>query len=228
MAEGMLDWILSEQPAARELLRRSVVYLVPFMNPDGVLLGNYRVNRVGVNLNRVWNDPDPSYAPSVAAVVREMESFVAGGGDITIFVDYHAHSSRRKNFFFYNGSDITDPQMGAEIEAFMAVLNRINPDFTAAGSEQGGTDTRLARAWAYQALGIHAVTFEGSYQDVDYGPSTGQYMTVARYLGLGEAFGRAVAESFFGIPEGGGLALHSLGCDCGRLSRDVCGVGCEH
>jgi hypothetical protein len=208
MAEGMLDWILSEQPAARELLRSAVVYLVPFMNPDGVLLGNYRVNRVGVNLNRVWNDADPSYAPSVAAVVREMESFVADGGNIAIFVDFHTHSSERKNFLIYNGADITSPQMGAEIEAFTAVLNRINPDFTAAGSEQGGIDTRLARAWAYQALGIHAVTCEGSYQDVDHGPGAGHYMTVDRYLDLGAAFGKAVAEFFFGISEGDGLALH--------------------
>lgn len=137
-----------------------------------------------------------------------MEGFVASGSNVTIFVDFQSNSSERKNFFIYNGSDITSPQMGAEIEAFMAVLNRVNPDFTAAGSEQGGSDTGLARAWAYQALGIHAVTFEGSYQDVDYGPGVGQYMTVEGYLALGEAFGRAVAEFFFGVPDGGSPALH--------------------
>lgn len=60
MAEGMLDWILSEQPAARELLRRSVVYLVPFMNPDGVLLGNYRVNRAGINSTACGTTPIPA------------------------------------------------------------------------------------------------------------------------------------------------------------------------
>lgn len=199
-AEGFMDWLLSDDPQARELCRRSVVYLVPFMNPDGVVLGNYRVNRAGVDLNRVWNDPNPAWAPSVAAVEDEMEEFSAGDGAMKILLDFHSHSSWRKNCLVYNTAANTSEQMEAEIWQVMVAMNRINPDFTAVESEPGGASVRLQRWWAYDRFGIHAVTLESSYQDVTYGPHAGEHMTVERYRALGEASGRAVAESFYGIP----------------------------
>jgi hypothetical protein len=206
MAEGMLNWLLGGSPQAAELTRRSVVFLVPFMNPDGVLLGNYRVNSLGMNLNRVWDDPQPEFAPSVAAVEREMESAVASGREIEIFVDFHTWSTKLENFLIYTSAEASSTAMAAEIEAFMELMSEINPDFSADRAiAGGGTDTRLARPWAFQTLGIQAVTFEGAYQYVDYGPNRGQYMTAERYLALGEAFGKATAEFFHGISEGGSL-----------------------
>ena len=38
---------------------------------------------------------------------------------------------------------------------------------------------------------------------MEYGPFQGQYMTVERYLALGEALGKAVAEFFYSIDVGG-------------------------
>jgi hypothetical protein len=139
----------------------------------------------------------------VAAVVEEMQNQVAAGAEIEIFVDFHTYSTKLKNYFIYTGSDIATPEMAAEIEDFMELMSNINPDFTADRSVPGGNDTRLARPWAYQTLGIQAVTFEGSYQYTDYGPNSGQYMTVDRYLALGEAFGKATAEFYYGISEDG-------------------------
>ena len=31
--------------------------IVPMLNPDGVILGNYRCSVVGVDLNRQWAEP---------------------------------------------------------------------------------------------------------------------------------------------------------------------------
>jgi len=105
MAEGLLDWLLSGDAQADELLRRSVFYMVPFLNPDGVALGNYRVNSVGANLNREWTNRNPATAPSVAATAQAIEDFVASGRRLEFFVDFHAYSSLRTNFFFYTGRD---------------------------------------------------------------------------------------------------------------------------
>lgn len=199
MAEGFLHWLLGDSPGATALRRRGSVRLVGFMNPDGVIRGHYRTNVVGRNLNREWDAPDPATAPSVAAVQREIREFVDAGGEPALFVDFHAHSTYRRNFFFYNGAEATTPAMAAGMEAFIETFHGLNPDFTVEGSSASSElDTRIAKNWAYEALGVHAITFESSYQDVTYGPHAGEYMTTDRLRALGRDFGRAVADHFYG------------------------------
>lgn len=199
MAEGLLRWVLSDDPQAQELRRQAVFYLVPFMNPDGVALGNYRVNSVGANLNREWANQDPSTAPTVAAVASRIEALRASGRRFEFFVDFHAYSSLRKNFFFYSGLDRASPEEVQEIEALMSRFQELNGDFTRTGSGPSSDDTRLARGWAFETFGVQAVTFECSYQDITYGPRAGTYMTSDRYQELGEGLGKSIAEVLFGV-----------------------------
>ena len=199
MAEGLLLWLLSDNPQAAELRRRAVFYMVPFLNPDGVALGNYRVNSVGANLNREWSNQNPATAPSVAATTEAIESFVASGRRFDFFVDFHAYSSLRKNFFFYSGRNRAPEEQVQEIEALMDLFQAINGDFTRSRSSASSDDTRLARGWVFESFGVQAVTFEASYQDVTYGPFANQYMTADRYLALGEGLGKSLAELLFGV-----------------------------
>lgn len=199
MAEGLINWLLSDDPQAAELLREAVFYIVPFMNPDGVALGNYRVNSVGKNLNREWTNRDYSTAPSVAAVADAIERYVASSRSFDFFVDFHAYSSLRKNFFFYSGRNRAPEGQVQEMEALMDLFQSINGDFTRAGSSTSNDDTRLARGWVFESFGVHAVTFEASYQDVTYGPMALQYMTPGRWQALGGGLGKSLAELLFGV-----------------------------
>jgi murein tripeptide amidase MpaA len=203
-AEGLLLWLLSEEPQAAEFRRRGIAYMVPFMNPDGVWHGNYRVNTAGANLNREWANQNMATAPSVAATTQRIQSFVSTGGELAFFADLHSYSSLRKNFFFYSGPERAAEEQVQEVEALMERFQEINGDFTRGGSSRSSDDTRLARGWVFETFGVQAVTFESAYQDVTYGPHAGEYMTVERYLALGEGLGKAVAEVLFGIPPDGG------------------------
>ncbi len=197
--EGLLRWSLGDDPQAAEFRRRASLYMIPFMNPDGVWNGNYRVNVAGANLNREWENPDPATAPSVAAAAARIESFVAAGGDIAFFADLHSFTILRKNFFFYAGADRAPPERVQEVEALMARFEEINGDFTRDGSEPSADERRFARGWIHETFGVQAVTFESAYQDVTYGPHAGMFMTPERYMALGEGLGGAVAEVLFAI-----------------------------
>ena len=39
------------------LRRNMMIKIVPMLNPDGVILGNYRCSVTGVDLNRQWAEP---------------------------------------------------------------------------------------------------------------------------------------------------------------------------
>ena len=66
---GFLDFIMKEDDPRAHALRQTFVFkLVPMINPDGVYNGCYRTDTRGVNLNRVYMNPDPDLHPSVYAI----------------------------------------------------------------------------------------------------------------------------------------------------------------
>jgi len=50
--ESVLDFLTGPQEEAKELRDNFIFKVVPMLNPDGVVCGNYRCNLAGVDLNR--------------------------------------------------------------------------------------------------------------------------------------------------------------------------------
>lgn len=48
---------------AQKLRDKFIFKLIPMLNPDGVIHGNYRTNLAGYDLNRVWENPDKLLCP---------------------------------------------------------------------------------------------------------------------------------------------------------------------
>lgn len=194
MLEGFLDWLLGGAAEADALLRAAEIHVVPFLNPDGVVNGHYRVNGAGLDLNRVWSDPDPARAPTVAATRSLLSDWVAGGGDLRLFVDLHGDPGSRKNYMFYNLGDETRAREAVD---FMEIFEGTTTLFGAEGAEPIEVDTRLAQGWVGETFGVQAVTLEASFQDILHGPRGLDYMGVADYRELGEGLGRAVRAFWF-------------------------------
>jgi murein tripeptide amidase MpaA len=58
MAEGIMDFLTDPDNSEAEYLRNKFVFkIIPMLNPDGVIHGNYRCSLAGVDLNRKWDNP---------------------------------------------------------------------------------------------------------------------------------------------------------------------------
>ena len=50
--EGIVEFILGNEKEAKHLRDTYVFKIVPMLNPDGVIVGNYRCSLSGLDLNR--------------------------------------------------------------------------------------------------------------------------------------------------------------------------------
>eukprot|EP01033_Poteriospumella_lacustris_P001269 gene1270-924_t len=65
MMKGIMDFLTSDSPAAQQIRKLYVVFIVPILNPDGVVFGNNRCSLSGVDLNRQWKLPVRHLHPTV-------------------------------------------------------------------------------------------------------------------------------------------------------------------
>jgi cytosolic carboxypeptidase protein 2/3 len=61
MAEGFLDYLCGNEWTAKEIRKAYIFYVLPMINPDGVVAGNYRTSLFGKDLNRTF-DQSRKYA----------------------------------------------------------------------------------------------------------------------------------------------------------------------
>lgn len=71
------------------------------LNPDGVSRGYWRFDTMGVNLNRYYKEPSKELHPTIfaakTAVINEFQN-----GNLKMYVDFHAHCTKRGCFIFGN------------------------------------------------------------------------------------------------------------------------------
>lgn len=66
--EGMVDFLLSDAIEAQQLRQHYIIYVVPMINPDGVIHGNHRTDLAGLDMNRRWIEPSPYIHPQIVAM----------------------------------------------------------------------------------------------------------------------------------------------------------------
>jgi len=67
MIEGVIRFLIGNSLEAIRLRRVYVFKIVPMLNPDGVIVGNYRCSLAGQDLNRQWKDPIKHLFPEIYA-----------------------------------------------------------------------------------------------------------------------------------------------------------------
>ncbi|XP_037739919.1 cytosolic carboxypeptidase 3 isoform X8 [Chelonia mydas] len=125
--KGFLDYILGNSGDARLLRDTFVFKVVPMLNPDGVIVGNYRCSLAGQDLNRNYTSDLKESFPSVW-YTRNMIRRVMEERDILLYCDLHGHS-RKENVFMYGcdgGEQVEVPCLHQRI--FPLMMSKNCPD----------------------------------------------------------------------------------------------------
>lgn len=57
LIENMIDYLIGNSVEAKILRENFIFFIIPMLNIDGVINGNYRCNLAGVDLNRQYLNP---------------------------------------------------------------------------------------------------------------------------------------------------------------------------
>lgn len=124
MMKGAIEF-LTGQTKESDLLRKTYVFkIIPMLNPDGVIYGNYRCGLAGVDLNRRWKNPNKNLHPTIFACKRFIKSF-AKERAIELICDMHGHS-RQKSIFSYGCSIPETPEV---TRTYPYILSKISEYF---------------------------------------------------------------------------------------------------
>lgn len=63
VCNGIIEFLLSNDEKAKKLRQNFIFKIIPMLNPDGVIHGNYRSNISGYDLNKKWDNPSKIYHP---------------------------------------------------------------------------------------------------------------------------------------------------------------------
>ena len=112
VVRGAIHWLLSDHPLAIEHRKQFHWCIVPMLNPDGVVNGNYRAGLLGLDGNRRWACPLPEQVPEIYALKRLLHEL---SQPVSLFVDVHGHS-RKCGCFLYGCGKGSELQVREEAE----------------------------------------------------------------------------------------------------------------
>ncbi|XP_052222607.1 cytosolic carboxypeptidase 2-like isoform X10 [Dreissena polymorpha] len=126
MMKGFLDYLTSNT-ADSKLLRDTFIFkIVPMLNPDGVIVGNYRCSLAGRDLNRNYKTVLKDAYPTVWHT-KQMIRRLLQEREIVAYCDLHGHS-RRHNVFIYGCENRHMPDKRLRERIFPCMLNKNSPD----------------------------------------------------------------------------------------------------
>ena len=200
VVQGFIEFILSDHPIAIKLRQNYIFKIVPMLNPDGVIYGNYRCSLLGFDLNRRWMDPNKLLDPTIYFTKRMIKVFQEER-QVQLYWDLHGHS-RKKNAFMY-GWDYTYNESKYNnflLRAFPAIFSWVNSifQFEKWNFKWEKTKEKTGRIVWFKELGImHSFTQETTFYGKDKPSGFNQiedlHMDIGDYKNLGVDLAKSIS-----------------------------------
>ncbi len=199
MMRGILEFLTSDEEMAQTLRQNFVFKIVPMLNPDGVINGNYRCNLSGVDLNRRWRGTNKFLHPTIFAL-KDLIGRTKSSHDLVMYLDLHGHS-RKKNVFMYGcckkveGDDKID--YGALRLPYLQDI--VSPSFSFINSSFHVSKSKAAtaRVVTWRELGVRmSYTIESSFCGASIGSKAGMQFRTSDFENIGSDCCRTMIEFF--------------------------------
>lgn len=128
MVHGLIGFLLAPGPESQVLRNHFIWQVVPMMNPDGVICGNYRCGLCGVDLNRQWRRPSEALHGTVFALKRLIARSKRKAA-LCMYVDLHGHSRKHGLFSYACGQFGKDDYRRFTVRMFPRLLGMLTPEF---------------------------------------------------------------------------------------------------
>ncbi len=181
--QGMVDFLVSDDPVAAELRRHAEFFIYPMANPDGRVAGYNRstVQHVDRDPNRFWREDLYADMDDLRTVGEAMKADT--GADVRYFIDFHSFTDTEEHFGYVSRS------RGFHLDPFWVALTQREPEL---GSRDSALVDWTGARFGLDRLGADfSMTFETMFipgQNVD------------RFHTLGENFGRALHDAIVPTP----------------------------
>ncbi|XP_067358782.1 cytosolic carboxypeptidase 2 isoform X2 [Channa argus] len=120
--EGFLDFLLGDSEDAQLLRDNFIFKVVPMLNPDGVVVGNYRCSLAGTDLNRNYRTLLRDSFPCVWHTRKMVERLMAET-DVILYCDFHGHN-RKNNVFMYGCNNRGDTSLKLHERVFPLMMSK--------------------------------------------------------------------------------------------------------
>lgn len=166
--KGIIEFLTSDDPEAKLLRSQYVFRLIPMLNPDGVVYGNYRCSLLGFDLNRKWKAPIRCLQPTIFHAKQTIKN-MSEEREIIFYCDLHAHSIQ-KNVFMYgcniSNSEPNHIERNSSVRIIPLQMSQLDSNFSYKSSKfklEKCKDS-TARIVVFKELGIiHSYTCEASF-----------------------------------------------------------------
>ncbi len=182
--QGLVDWLISDDPRAVALRGTTEVFCYPTMNPDGRFAGNNRatVNNPNQDPNGLWN---PTLWMNRQDIRKNGEAMIADraatpGANVDVFIDFHSTVPTGGDDFGF-----IEYEQGDNLAPFWVKLKQLQPNIQ--DTDSTGTSWTSAN---------FAEAFLGAQVDVTFETQFGTRRPLSHYTETGRNFGRAFQFAF--------------------------------
>ena len=191
VCRGFLEWLVSDDPRAQSLRKRSLVTVVPVMDVDNVQRGAGGKEEKPQDLYRDWSD-DPHH-PAVQAAIERIQK-LESEQRFDLFVDLHNPGPATQNPFYYISPRSSLSPLGRRnLDAFLSASREeltgpleFRGQVIESGPRYDQNWQRISKNWVTQHTRPHvvAVTLETAWNTVHSSPQN--------YRRVGADLGRAI------------------------------------
>lgn len=161
--EAMINEIVSDTPFAQELRKNTIFYLIPFINPDGVIGGYSRSTSTGVNIEINWDRPDSLTMPEVKVLRKTLER-VTAERPLDMLLNMHSQIASSITYWIHTAESTTDRFFRDQVLLSALTIN-YSPYYRPVDQRFSAVAPRYVEGWIWDRFGENtlAITFETPY-----------------------------------------------------------------